>query len=55
MSSTTFQPAITCRQVVADMATGTTPLLEKNVCDLSKIPPLLRNLTLKDDNLIVLN
>ena len=49
-----FQPSVTGRQVISDNATANTPLLTQNGCDHSKLLPLLRNLTLKDDTLIAI-
>ena len=49
-----FQPVITDCKHISDNTTADTPLLAKNECDLSKLLPLLNNLTLKDDTLIAL-
>ena len=49
-----FQPASTGRQVITENTTFDTLHLAQNGCDLSKILPLLYNLTLTDDTLISL-
>ena len=49
-----FQTAFTVRQVLVENTTANIPLLAKNGCDLSKIIPLICNLTLKNDTLVSL-
>ena len=50
-----FQPAFNGCQVTADTTTSDNPLLVKNDFEISKLLPLLPNLTLKNDTLIFLN
>ena len=47
-----FQPAVDGCQIIADITTADIPILVPNGCNLSKLLPFLRNLTLKDDTLI---
>ena len=49
-----FQPAIISHQIIADNTTYDTLILEENGCGLSKLIPLLRNLTLDDYTFISL-
>ena len=49
-----FQPAVSNCQHIENNITHATQLPEENGCDLSKLLPLLCNLTLKDDTLISL-
>ena len=50
-----FWPAITGYQIILDTIIFDNSLLEENGCELSKLLPLLRNLTLKNDTLISQN
>ena len=49
-----FWPAITGHQIIVGNTTTDTPVLAENECDLSKLLPLLCNLTLEYDTTIVL-
>ena len=50
-----FQQAVTGHQILANNTIADTPLLLENLCDLSKLIPVLRNFILKDDTLIDIN